>query len=87
LVCGPVTEIWAGRTFLGDHFGLEIGFGPHLAYDYHDDQHATKLDWLASISGNIRFTEHWLFRGTWHRVTTTNNRDTDLFMAGIGYRF
>ena len=35
----------------------------------------------------VRFTEHWLLRGTWDRVTTTNDRDTDIFMLGIGYRF
>lgn len=84
---GPATQIWAGRTFLHDRFGLEIGVGPYLAYDYHGASSETRLNWLASISGNIRFTEHWLVRGTWHRVTTTNDRDTDIFMAGIGYRF
>ncbi len=84
---GPATQIWAGRTFLHDRFGLEIGLGPYLTHDYHGSFNATKLEWLASISGNVRFTEHWLVRGTWHRVTTTNDRDTDIFMAGIGYRF
>ncbi len=83
---GPVTEIWAGRTFVHDRVGLEIGFGPYLGHDYHDGS-VTKVDWLASLSGNIRFTEHWILRGTWHRVTTTNDRDTDLFLLGIGYRF
>jgi hypothetical protein len=84
---GPATEIWAGRTFLDDRFGLEIGFGPYLGYDYHGVYDTTKLDWLASLSGSIRFTEHWLLRGTWDRVTTSNDRDTDIFMVGIGYRF
>jgi hypothetical protein len=84
---GPATEIWAGRTFIDDHFGLEIGLGPYLVYDYHGQQNTTRLNWLVSLSGSIRFTEHWLLRGTWHRVTTDNDRDTDIFMAGIGYRF
>ena len=84
---GPATEIWAGRTFLHDRFGLEIGFGPYLGYDYHGAYNTTKVDWLASISGDIRFTEHWILRGTWHRVTTGNDRDTDIFLLGLGYRF
>ena len=84
---GPTTEIWAGRTFLDDRFGLEIGVGPYLGYDYHGTHNITKVDWLASLSGSIRFTEHWLLRATWHRVTTTNDRDTDIFMLGVGYRF
>lgn len=61
--------------------------GPYFGYDYHATYSATRLDWLASLSGNIRFTEHWLLRGTWDRVTTSNDRDTDIFMVGIGYRF
>ena len=84
---GPITEIWAGRTFLNDRFGMEIGFGPYLAYDSHGARNVTKLDWLAGISGNIRFTEHWLVRATWDRVTTGNDRDSDIFLAGVGYRF
>ncbi|HVN22566.1 MAG TPA: hypothetical protein VMT71_01245 [Syntrophorhabdales bacterium] len=84
---GPATEIWAGRTFLNDRFGLEIGVGPYLAYDSSGPNNVTKLDWLVSLSSNIRFTEHWILRATWHRVTTTNNRDSDIFLAGIGYRF
>jgi hypothetical protein len=82
---GPSPE--PARTFLYDRFGLEIGVGPYLAYDYHGDHSVTKVEWLASLSGSIRFTEHWLLRATWHRVTTTNDRDTDLFMLGLGYRF
>ena len=84
---GPITEIWAGRTFLNDRFGLEIGTGPYAAYDYHGEDNVTKLDWLAGISGSIRFTEHWLVRGTWQRVTTGNDRDSDIFLVGAGYRF
>jgi hypothetical protein len=84
---GPAAEIWAGRTFLNDRFGLEIGFGPYVGYDSHGPYNTTKVDWLASLSANIRFTEHWLLRGTWHRVTTTYDRDTDIFLLGLGYRF
>jgi hypothetical protein len=84
---GPITQIWAGRTFLNDRFGLEIGLGPYLGYDYHGSYNTTKVDWVASLSGSIRFTEHWLLRGTWDRVTTNNDRDTDIFLVGLGYRF
>lgn len=84
---GPATQIWAGRTFLNDRFGLEIGLGPYLGHDSHAAYDATRLDWLASISGSVRFSERWLVRLTWNRVTTSNDRDTDMFMAGVGYRF
>jgi hypothetical protein len=28
-----------------------------------------------------------LLRATWDRVITTYDRDTDIFLGGIGYRF
>jgi hypothetical protein len=84
---GPTTQIWAGRTFVHDRIGIEIGIGPYLAYDWSGPENTTKLNWLASLSGSIRFTEHWLVRGTWNRVTSGNDRDADLFLLGVGYRF
>jgi hypothetical protein len=84
---GVASEIWAGRTFFHDRLGLEIGFGPYLGYDYHKEYNTTRVNWLASISGSLRFTENWLLRGTWHRVTTNYDRDTDVFLVGLGYRF
>jgi hypothetical protein len=84
---GPMTQLWAGRTFLEDHVGLEIGFGPYLAHDSHGPRNTTKVNYLAGLSGNIRFSEHWLLRGTWHRVTTSYDWDTDIVLVGIGYRF
>jgi len=84
---GPVTQIYVGRTFLDDRFGLDIGVGPYLGYDGHARRNTTRLNLLASLSGSIRLTEDWLLRGTWHRVTTTYDRDTDVFLLGVGYRF
>lgn len=42
---------------------------------------------LISISGAYRVTKHWSARLTWNRVVTRYDRDTDVILAGIGYRW
>ncbi|WP_257786756.1 hypothetical protein [Cupriavidus malaysiensis] len=42
---------------------------------------------MLSMSAGDRFCEHWLARVTWNRVVTGYDHDTDIFLAGIGYRF
>ena len=34
-----------------------------------------------------RLGDHWLTRLTWNRTMTGYDRDTDVILAGIGYRF
>ena len=84
---GPVTQIWAGRSFFDDHLNLAVGFGPYFGFDRRGPNDAAKLVYLASFTAGIRFSSHWALRGTFHRVTTTTDRDTDVFLAGVGYRF
>ena len=84
---GPVTQIWAGRRFFDDRLALGFGAGPYLAYDSHDDRNVTKVNWLVGATVSYRFLPQWAIRATYNRVTTDNNRDTDIVVAGIGYRF
>jgi hypothetical protein len=66
-----------------------MGFGPYLAHDRYqqgnDDK--TKLDWAASCSASVSFLEHFALRGSWSRVITVQDRDTDVFLGGLSYRF
>ena len=84
---GPVTQIWAGRRFFDDRLAFGFGAGPYLAYDSHDDRNITKVNWLVGATVSYRFLPQWAIRATYNRVTTDNNRDADIFVAGIGYRF
>jgi hypothetical protein len=84
---GPITQIWAGRSFLDDQLRLLFGAGPYLAYDTHDDRNITKVNWLIGATASYRFLPQWAVRFTYNRVTTGYNRDADVFLAGIGFRF
>ncbi len=84
---GPITQIWAGRSFYDDQLAFGLGAGPYLAYDRRDDHNITKVDWLVSATVSYRFLPQWAIRLTYNRVTTDNNHDADVGTAGIGYRF
>ncbi|HEY3278429.1 MAG TPA: hypothetical protein VGJ94_17570 [Syntrophorhabdaceae bacterium] len=84
---GPLSQIWAGRSFFNDHLSFGIGAGPYLAFDRSGDSTITKLNWVVGATGSLRFLSHWAIRATWNRVTTSNNRDSDIFVAGVGFRF
>ena len=86
---GLMSQVWLTHPFFTDHLTLSASFGPYLAHDKFqqgsDDK--TKLDWAASFSASVRFLEHFAVRGTWSRIITTQDRDTDVFLAGLSYRF
>lgn len=42
---------------------------------------------LASLTFSVRWTDHWLTRVVWNRVTTVYNRDADVILVGFGYRW
>ena len=86
---GLMSQGWLTHPFFTDHLTLGAGFGPYLARDkgpVGGDQ-TTKLDWAASLSASVRIFDHFALRGTFSRIITTQDRDTDVFIGGLGYRF
>jgi hypothetical protein len=45
------------------------------------------LSVLVSISRTYRFTDHWDSPLTWNRAVTRYDRDSDVILAGVGYRW
>ena len=70
---------------------LGAGFGPYFAIDEQRGGSTSGRDVfvskIASISGSLKLSQHVDLRATFDRVITTYDRDTDIFMGGIGYRF
>jgi len=86
---GVMSQAWLTHPFFTDRLTLGAGFGPYLAHDKYqqgsDDK--TKLDWAASFSASVRFLENFALRASWSRIITQQDRDTDVFLAGLSYRF
>ncbi|HET6419200.1 MAG TPA: hypothetical protein VFG19_03530 [Geobacteraceae bacterium] len=83
---GATGQLWLAKQFLNDRIALGAGFGGYLAIDgrQNSDFFASEV---VSMSGSYRVSRHWLARITWDRIITSYNRDSDIFLGGIGYRF
>jgi len=84
---GLTTQLWLAKPFLNDHIALGIGIGPYFAFDRRLDTRRERIPVIFSTTGSYRVSKDWLVRATWDRVITTYDRDTDIFLGGVGYRF
>ena len=88
---GIATQVWAGDVFYGDRVIAGIGFGPYLALNAYRDGLTGKdgdiMAGLLSISIAYRLNTTWAIRGTWNRVITDYDRDSDVFWIGPTFRF
>jgi len=85
---GLVSQFWLVKAFLDDSVALGAGTGAYFSVDQRAGQDGDEIiSAIASLTGSYRFTPHWSLRTTWNRAVTNYDRDTDVIMAGIGYRF
>jgi len=84
---GLTTQLWLAKTFFDDRISLGIGGGPYFALDRRNDTNKVRYPIIFSTTGSCRISQAWHIRATWDRIITTYNRDTDIFLGGIGYRF
>lgn len=85
---GLTTQLWLAKPFLHDRLALGIGVGPYFAVDRrHTENNDFFTCGIFTGSGSFRLSRHWDVRASWNRVITNYDRDSDIFLGGIGYRF
>jgi hypothetical protein len=89
---GITAQLWLTRAFFDDRLTLGVGAGAYAAIQHGQSNQNPGtgdgiLSGLVSMSASFRMTQSWSARVTWNRVVTRYSRDTDMFLAGIGYRF
>lgn len=89
---GVAAQAWLSGGFFGDQLTLGIGAGPYYATTLQvrgpgADSSPSRWAGLLTLSASYRLSEHWLGRLSWNRVMTGYDRDADIFVAGVGYRF
>lgn len=88
---GAAAQIWLRRSFLNDHLNLGVGAGPYYALDTHRVKDGTDtgggVSLLLTMSAAYNISRHWTVRASWNRVMTSYNKDSDIYLGGVGYRF
>lgn len=89
---GVATQVWAVNTFFHDRIAVGAGLGPYIYLDHKHPASAGKknpaaIAPLASLTFSVRLSDHWIMRLVFDRVTSSYNRDADIFLLGLGYRW
>jgi len=89
---GLATQLWFVNTFFNERIAVGAGLGPYFFLDHKHPVSAGKknpaaIAPLASLTFSTRLSEHWLLRLMFDRVTSSYNRDSDIFLLGLGYRW
>lgn len=89
---GIATQVWAVNTFFNDRVTVGIGIGPYIYLDRKNPAQAGHINPaaiapLGSLTISERLSEHWNARLIVDRVTSSYNRDADIFLLGLGYRW
>ena len=89
---GLATQLWFVNTFFDDRIAIGGGLGPYVYLDHHHPAGAggknpAAVAPLASLTFSTRLSNHWIVRMVFDRVTSSYNRDADIFLLGLGYRW
>lgn len=89
---GVATQLWAVREFLDDRLALGVGGGLYFAINHYNELlngrgTSSFLAGIVTMSASYRFHPRWDTRISWNRIVTDYDRDTDVILGGVGYRF
>ena len=89
---GVAAQAWVVNSFFDEKFTLGIGLGPYVFVDRKhprggNPSNPAAVAPLVSITLTKRLSDHWILRFVGNRVTTTYNRDADVILIGLGYRW
>jgi len=91
---GVAFQLWPVNTFIDKSTAVGIGVGPYLNIDQkHSATTGVKVGQknpaavapLVSLTIARHLSDRWIARLEWDRVTSTYNRDSDIFLVGLGY--
>ncbi|HSQ77510.1 MAG TPA: hypothetical protein VLN91_01345, partial [Nitrospirota bacterium] len=86
---GFITQIWGVSSYRDDRVTVGFGVGPYIAQDRLRDQNSGKIFMSGAVSftSAYRFGRVWDARFSWSRIITGYDRDSDVIMLGLGYRY
>ena len=83
---GVALQGWLEPSFDGGRFTLGLGGGGYLAVDHYRPGEKDLMG-LIGTTASYRVADHWSARLEWQRVASTHDRDSDIVLLGMAYRF
>jgi hypothetical protein len=96
---GVIYELWAEPSFWDGNASVGVGWGGYTAVDKSRPTPGRHVSYVTSVTLSARLLnlvpiwkstavgERTDVRVTWHRIVTDYDRDTDILLFGLGYRF
>lgn len=86
---GVTTEVWGEPSFCSGRWSIGAGIGFYSAIDKYRPSPGRHVSGMVSTTMSYHpFEAVGLdLRFLWHRIVTDYNRDTDVLLFGLGYRF
>lgn len=87
---GVASQFWAVKDFNRDRIALGFGVGTYFSIDRQAGSSLNGdrlVSMIATLTGSYRLDPFWSLRTSWNRIVTNYDRDTDVIMGGVGYRF
>ena len=89
---GAATQLWVVNTFFDHRIAVGAGLGPYLFLDHKHPVDAGRRNPaavapLVSLTASVRLNEYCILRIVFDRVTSSYNRDADIFLLGLGCRW
>ena len=74
-------------SFNSGLWSIGAGFGFYSAIDKYRPAPGRHVSDVVSATVSVRPIKNFDIRFLWHRIVTDYNRDTDIVLWGLGYRF
>jgi len=84
---GVTAEGWLEPSFNSGRWSIGAGFGFYTAIDKHRPAPGRHVSDVVSLTMSLRPIKNFDVRLVWHRIVTDYNRDADILLWGLGYRF
>ena len=95
---GAAFQIWPVNTFFDESTSVGIGVGPYVFIDKNHPvstgqtvnvglKNPAAVAPLVSLTMARELSDRWIVRVIWDRVVSNYNRDSDIFLVGLGYRW
>lgn len=84
---GITAEAWAEPSFDSGRWSIGAGIGVYSAIDKYRPAPGRHASGVVSMTVSLQPIKNLDVRFLWHRIVTDYNRDADVLLWGLGYRF